>query len=149
MHGVVVGDGHRQRHHRRATHRQLQFHITYDKSVDLLGSEMSDYVVNTLMKDSVDFWQSVLSVIPASAPIRLNRLIFSRRDDSLRFYLMLCYFSRKCNGGTYYRMEVNGVLQYVCTSRGCANVTSCGEVEIPADHLNVNLFFSTPFRAKE
>jgi leishmanolysin-like peptidase len=92
--------------------KHLRIHLYFDpKSIDPLPIDKQIFINSTLLPQAIGFWENALLVRRSKTPIRL---------------------SRKCKSNHYYLEP--GLLHPSCVDR-CKEVTNCGEVEIPDNHL--------------
>uniref|UniRef100_A0A8R1HGL8 Leishmanolysin-like peptidase n=1 Tax=Caenorhabditis japonica TaxID=281687 RepID=A0A8R1HGL8_CAEJA len=89
----------------------LRIHLHYDKSIQNLTTELQIFVNTTLLPEAVGYWENALRVRPMKGPIRLRR---------------------KCMSSFYYYKQ--GMRNVAC-DKACRELTTCGEADIPADHL--------------
>ncbi|XP_043215094.1 leishmanolysin-like peptidase isoform X2 [Amphibalanus amphitrite] len=109
IHGVHIEPAHVMR--RRSADQQLRVKLSYDRSVFRLSKEKFDLINNTVLPQAVQYWEKALRVRRVENVIRLNRKcldnkVFYKKGDPLPY----------------------------CKSE-CENVTMCGEVAVPTDHL--------------
>lgn len=113
-HEVVRGVNLGEPHHvirKRAADQPLRILLYYDISVYRLDEEKFELINNTVLPEAVRFWESALMVRRAVSTIRLNR---------------------KCeNNQLFYRRDE------VYCKNACSEKTTCGEVEVPDEHLEV------------
>ncbi|KAK6740694.1 hypothetical protein RB195_008881 [Necator americanus] len=89
----------------------LRVYLHYDDSVLALPAEKQLFVNSSLLPEAAGYWENVLRVARADAPIRLRR---------------------KCISSYYYfRNEKKSV----ACDRGCREMTTCGDAVIPPEHL--------------
>ncbi|XP_014674624.1 PREDICTED: leishmanolysin-like peptidase [Priapulus caudatus] len=94
---------------KRSIGQRLRIKLYYDKSVDRLPVFKQDVVKGYLLPHATHYWQQTLSVRETAAAIRLNRA---------------------CAGTTH----IYKGRERFCMDE-CANVTRCGEVVVPREHL--------------
>ncbi|XP_022253400.1 leishmanolysin-like peptidase isoform X1 [Limulus polyphemus] len=97
---------------KRSITQPLRIKLFYDSSVYRLPKDKFDMINNTILPQAVDYWQKALFVRPMNVPIRLNR---------------------KCPKNQAFFPEQDRKQQY-CVEH-CENVTTCGEVVVPEEHL--------------
>ncbi|XP_054162566.1 leishmanolysin-like peptidase isoform X2 [Oppia nitens] len=100
--------------HKRNTDQPLRIKVFYDSSVRRIPIEKFMIINNTVLPQALDYWQKALNVKPLHVPIRLNR---------------------KCPNNQAFFPNSDPPHQY-CVDR-CENITTCGEVIVPEDHLEV------------
>ncbi|GAB6031085.1 hypothetical protein CHUAL_007896 [Chamberlinius hualienensis] len=98
---------------KRSADQSLRVYLHYDKSVNNLSKEKYNLINKLVLPEAVRYWEQTLMLRPNNKPIRLNRRC---KTDSV--------FHRANNPHAY------------CVD-GCSDVTMCGEVEIPEQHLEV------------
>ncbi|GIY81664.1 leishmanolysin-like peptidase [Caerostris darwini] len=105
---------HLEPHHivrKRSISQPLRIKVFYDKSVYRLPPEKFEVINNTILPQALEYWQRTLLVRPMVVPIKLNR---------------------KCpNNQAFFPVNVS---EQHCKER-CENVTTCGEVVVPEEHL--------------
>ncbi|UYV62458.1 LMLN [Cordylochernes scorpioides] len=96
---------------KRSTNQPLRIKVVYDSSVNKLQKEKFEVIHNRILPEALSYWQKTLLVKPVNVPIRLNRkcpnnqVLFPSHDPRQH-----------------------------CLMR-CENVTYCGEVVVPEEHL--------------
>lgn len=121
---VPIEHEHRHRHRRqsntefitdipedRTKFAPLRIQLHFDKSIQNLTQEVQNFVNTTLLPEAVGYWENALRVRPMKTPIRLRR---------------------KCISSFYYYKQ--GMRNVAC-DKGCRERTTCGEADIPVDHL--------------
>ncbi|KAL6728750.1 hypothetical protein Aduo_010489 [Ancylostoma duodenale] len=89
----------------------LRIYLHYDDSVLELPAEKQLFVNSSLLPEAAGYWEKVLRVARANAPIRLRR---------------------KCISSYYYFRNEK---KTVACDRGCREWTTCGDAVIPPEHL--------------
>lgn len=89
----------------------LRIQLYFDGSLDALPSATQEFVKTELLPHARDFWQTALMIRPLNGPILLNR---------------------KCQSNQYYADPTRRTQSCVGL---CKNVTKCGEVAVPDQHL--------------
>ncbi|KAA3677918.1 leishmanolysin-like peptidase [Paragonimus westermani] len=110
----------RRRISRQAANLSLHIHVHYDESV-IKVREFEDIRKN-ILNVAVDFWQRALSL---RHPRTYSHLVLDRR----------------CVGGQTRLQAMNHRPLTVCMN-GCPDITTCGPIRIPNDHLNRCRFIS-------
>lgn len=95
---------------KRSPDQPLRIHLHYDNSISFLPASHRS-LIETLVREAVDYWERTLSVRRTVGPIRLNRQC---QSDEVRY--------RDVDRGRY------------CVN-GCAALTKCGDIFIPLEHL--------------
>ncbi|KAG8200700.1 hypothetical protein JTE90_022316 [Oedothorax gibbosus] len=99
---------------KRSISQPLRIKVFYDKSVYRLPVEKFQVINQTILPQALEYWQRTLLVRPMGVPIRLNR---------------------KClNSQAFYPNSENLEQLQHCRER-CENITTCGEVVVPEEHL--------------
>ncbi|KAH9524376.1 hypothetical protein Btru_054341 [Bulinus truncatus] len=98
---------------KRSADKPLRIHLHYDNSVNDLPFE-NQKIVKIYVQKAVEFWQSALKVRPSNVPLRLRRT---------------CLGNVKHSNRTTYCL------------RGCKEVTTCGAVRVPEEHLDGCLYY--------
>uniref|UniRef100_A0A8W7PTP8 Leishmanolysin-like peptidase n=1 Tax=Anopheles coluzzii TaxID=1518534 RepID=A0A8W7PTP8_ANOCL len=96
---------------KRSIDQPLRILIVYDESVYRLDTDKFSLINNTILPEAVRFWEQALMVRQTKETIRLNR---------------------KCESSQVF---VKNSMTYCIDS--CKQVTLCGEVQVPPDHLDV------------
>ncbi|XP_071451528.1 leishmanolysin-like peptidase [Hetaerina americana] len=96
---------------RRSIDQPLRIAVHYDRSVLELDKKKRDVINGTIIPEAVHFWERALMVRKTGNVIRLNR---------------------RCVGDrVFYRRRATYCME------ACEAVTSCGEVRVPEEHLDV------------
>ncbi|RWS04785.1 leishmanolysin-like peptidase [Dinothrombium tinctorium] len=99
---------------KRNADQPLRIKVFYDRSVHDLPFEKFIVINNTILPKALDYWAKALLVKPLGVPIKL---------------------SRKCPNNQAYFPPNNRSHQYCIGA--CEMVTTCGEVVVPEEHLDV------------
>ncbi|XP_065219578.1 leishmanolysin-like peptidase [Planococcus citri] len=111
IHDVHIEPAHIMK--KRSVNQSLRILLYYDESVYRLDEEKFLLINNTILPEAVQFWEKALMVRKTENVIRLNR---------------------KCvNNQVFYR---KGDPHPYCKN-ACEDVTMCGEVRVPEEHLAV------------
>lgn len=96
---------------KRSINQPLRIKVVYDRSVYRLPKEKFVIINHTILPDALAYWEKTLNVRPTLAPIRL---------------------SRKCPNNQAFSKDND---PHLYCNEYCENVTSCGEVVVPEEHL--------------
>ncbi|XP_060784836.1 leishmanolysin-like peptidase isoform X1 [Neoarius graeffei] len=96
---------------KRSTEKQLKIQIVYDSSLDVLDEDKSSLVKDKLFPQAIDYLQRAFRVRRQAGPVLL---------------------SRQCATNQYLRKKDE---PHRYCQEACANVTKCGPVVVPEQHL--------------
>ncbi|CAN7983090.1 unnamed protein product [Ixodes hexagonus] len=96
---------------KRSISQPLRIKVFYDKSVYRLPIEKFLIINNTILPEALAYWERTLMVRPTLVPIRLNR---------------------KCPNNQAFSPDQD---PYLYCNEYCEDVTTCGEVIVPEEHL--------------
>ncbi|XP_063608213.1 leishmanolysin-like peptidase [Penaeus indicus] len=99
---------------KRSVDQPLRISLYYDDSVYGLSTEKYELIHETVMPSAVSYWQQALMVRRTESVIRLNR-----RCEKNQVFL------------------IKGEPHPFCKNK-CEQVTMCGEVQVPEEHLHVS-----------
>lgn len=96
---------------KRSISQPLRIKVFYDTSVYRLPVEKFEIINDTILPEALAYWERTLMVRPTLVPIRLNR---------------------KCPNNQAFSPDQD---PYLYCNEYCENVTTCGEVAVPEEHL--------------
>lgn len=96
---------------KRSISQPLRIKVFYDTSVYRLPKQKFSVIMGTILPEALAYWERTLMVRPTWVPIRLNR---------------------KCPNNQAFSPDQD---PYLYCNEYCENVTTCGEVVVPEEHL--------------